>query len=162
MLSPDNQTFFVSESYFRSNIRDWAENYLFKREYRITEMTQPILKSDFLDFYGLTLQTFVKNNQLFLRAKIYNEFQNNICLFQIWKTQECYKGFLKKADSIKFEKAIKLTGLRFEKKMTESVSQNFLHGQIEQMKSKKVIWQFVNAIFKKPWMSIGDPIRSKN
>ena len=161
MLTSDNPTFFTSECYFYSYMTNWAENYLYRENYRITEMVLPILKSDFLNFYGLTLQTCVKNNWLMLRAKLYNEEQNNICLFQIWESKKCYESFLKKIEAIKFEKAIKSTGLWFEKNITESVSLSFLHEQIEQMKFKKVIWQFVNTEFEKPWMTVGDPIRNK-
>ena len=159
MPSFNRQNFFVSECHFKSNGRDWAKNYLHKKDYRITEMVLPILKFDFLNAYGLTLQAFVKNNQLILRAKLYDEKQNSICLFQIWKTRKCYKRFLKEVKATKFEKAIRSTGLRFEKKITEKVSSSFLHEQIEQMKFKRAIWQFVNPIFKKDWMVIGDPIR---
>lgn len=162
MLNPDNQTFFVSECHFKSNVKDWAKNYLHVRDYRITEMVLPVLKSDFLNAYELALQVVVKNNQLNLRAKIYDEKRNSICLFQIWKTEKCYKKFLKEIKETKFEKAIKSTGLRFEKKMTERVPSNFLQDQVEGMRFKKVIWQFVNPIFKKDWMVIGDPIRDKS
>ena len=158
MPKPDNQIFFVSECYFKSNIQDWAEKYFHTRDYRITEMVLPLLKFDFLNTYGLSLQTVFKNKQLLLRAKIYDEKLNGIYLLQVWKTEKCYNKFLKEVGSKKFEKAIKSTKIRF-KKHTKRVHKAFLHDQIEQMKFKKAIWQFVDPIFKKEWMVIGDPIR---
>lgn len=161
MLYSNNKVFFVSEYFFRSNKTDWAKNYLFNKNYRITEMLQPILKSDFLRLYSTTIKNCFSTEMLLLRAKVYNQSQDDICLFQVWSNYECYNRFLIKVGSQKLEKAIKLMHLQCRKKLTDSVPINSLHKQIEKMKSKKIIWQFVNTMFQKDWMIIGDPIREK-
>ena len=152
--------FFVSTSCFYSNHKDWAKNYLYNRNYRITEMVQSVLSAEVLAFYGCTLKKYFSTNRLILRAKIYNQKQNNICLFQVWKNQECHTAFLDAIQKGLFEKAVKSIGLRVETK-TQLISIQRLDKRIERMKKEKIIWQFVSGELTKKWMSLGDPIRSR-
>ena len=153
------QSFFISTNHFFSSRKDWAKNYLYNKEYRITEMIQSALSAEVLAFYGRTLKKYFSTNRLILRAKIYNQKQNNICLFQVWKNQQCRTAFLNAIQKELFEKAVKSTGLRVETE-TQLVSMKRLDERIERMKEKQVVWQFVNRELTKKWMSLGDPVRS--
>lgn len=158
-MTNSDDHFFSVECFFYSENKDWAKNYLYNKNYRITEMVHSVLNDEYLNSYGFALRNYFEKELLILRAKIYNQNENAICLFQIWKNHISYDSFLKEIEGKKFETAIRSTGIRFDKKITKSVSQDLLHKKVEQIRSKEVLWQFVNNLFKKEWMIIGDPIR---
>lgn len=152
---PKDKSFFAHYVYFFSKNTDWAKNYLKNRNYRITDMLSPSM-DDFFKNYGQELVNCFEKKQLLLRAKIYNKHQNNICLFQIWRNRVCQQSFQNKFD-IQFKKAIK--NLLVLKKFSRSASKRELNQEIEALRLKPVIWQFVGTEFKKFWMTIGDPLK---
>jgi len=155
-----NDCFFVSEiflSHFK--VDKWAKNYLYKKDYRITQMVSDVLDMEFLNFFGKTITECFENKELFLRSKIYNPEQNNICLLQVWKNAKCRKIFLKKVQGAKFKKAIQTKEIKIQEQIKEQVSEKLIQKKIEKLKSKEVIWQFVASRFQKDWMSLGDPLK---
>ena len=159
-MSEMNNYFFVSEiflSYFKTN--DWAKKYLYKKDYRITEMIVDILGLEFFDCFGKTMKECFRNKELLLRSKIYNPKQNNICLFQVWKNASCRNLFLEKVQESKFKKAIYRKDIQFKELIREKASEEFIQKKIEEIKPKEVIWQFVDGKFQKNWMILGDPLK---
>lgn len=153
---------FLYEVYFQSENKDWAKNYLYRRDYRITDIIHSIPQSNkLMKYYGSHVKGCFKGNSLLLRAKVYNQDQDNICLFQIWKDRDSYENFYKEVrlDNQKMSELLKSVGIQFKRIMKESISVSFLSDNIEKMRNREVIWQYVNDLYRKEWMILGDPIK---
>ena len=153
---------FLCEVYFQSKNKDWAKNYLYRKDYRITDIIHSIPQSNkLMRHYGSHVKDCFKGSSLLLRAKIYNQDQDNICLFQVWKDRDSYENFYREVrlDDQKMGELLKSAGIQFKKIMKESVPVSFLSGKIEEMRNRKVIWQYVNDLYRKEWMVLGDPVK---
>ncbi len=149
--------FWLTNHRFQAPFKNWTQEYLTKKEYRITYLVRDYLGNDYWHIYSQVITDFVKRKRLLFRAKISTE--DAIYFTQIWENEKA---------AVEFERLVEKTGspteilkkLNFQVKIEKKpVTMTQAQDLIQQTIKQSAVIQYVNEPFVVEGIDIGDPLK---